>query len=565
MFNKSSVFHPYNHRLREYGNSNYIGAGDAMAKSIYTAMAPRESWHFEKDCIMPTGGIFNLEFSPDGSLLVAACEKKCFQIFDPLNYKRIHTVDAAHHDCVNCVKFLDDRVFATCSDDTTINLWDVRNLQTKIMTLSGHSSWVKSIEFSSKDKLLVTCGLDGSIYTWDVNSYAENRLLYSRIFNAPDLMRCRLSPDSSQMVMCTTGGLIIIVHNLDLPSLKRDLSGFKPNIFRLMQTAHQNFPVAKDYIGLFHKDRSKNRLEFISDFPNENDAAVVSSLQVHPQGWTALSRNISHDDKSEWTCVHNIQSEPDSESSEDEADETQTDSEGMEPKRKRRRRQLLPEPENDELSTHFNVLVPRPTQGQESIQSVQTDVWEAWVTLRQARILQAVVNRGQTVRSFNMQHITGINTGITNLSPDVEQAQDLIATNTNRPSTSGHTANVQVEAEITGPQQEIRQNKERLLYYIEETNEGKGFIKELCYSSDGRIICSPYGYGIRLLTHNKDCMELPQCVEEVNFKPKELLELGSCMGVHRDLVVSAKFNPRHYQLVTGCLAGKIVWYVPNCL
>ena len=31
-----------------------------------------------------SGGIFNLEFSPDGRILSAACERKNIMIFDPL-------------------------------------------------------------------------------------------------------------------------------------------------------------------------------------------------------------------------------------------------------------------------------------------------------------------------------------------------------------------------------------------------------------------------------------------------------------------------------------------------
>lgn len=124
-------------------------------------------------------------------------------------------------------RFLDGRMFATCSDDTTIALWDVRNLKKKIRLLLGHSKWVKNIEFSVKDKLLVTSGLDGSIYTWDINSYTECNLLYQRVFHTSSLMRCRLSPDARQMVMCTTGGLIVIVHDLNLSTLSQDLYGFK--------------------------------------------------------------------------------------------------------------------------------------------------------------------------------------------------------------------------------------------------------------------------------------------------------------------------------------------------
>lgn len=60
-------------------------------------------------------------------------------------------------------------MFATCSDDHTVALWDVRNLKNKIRKLLGHSNWVKNVEYSPKDKLLLTSGFDGIIFAWDIN------------------------------------------------------------------------------------------------------------------------------------------------------------------------------------------------------------------------------------------------------------------------------------------------------------------------------------------------------------------------------------------------------------
>lgn len=40
------------------------------------------------------------------SLLLAACEKKSILMFDPLRRNLIHTIDNAHHDCVNCVRYV---------------------------------------------------------------------------------------------------------------------------------------------------------------------------------------------------------------------------------------------------------------------------------------------------------------------------------------------------------------------------------------------------------------------------------------------------------------------------
>lgn len=65
-----------------------------------------------------------------------------------------------------------------------------------------------------------------------------------------------------------------------LSTLARDLNGFKPNVYRLMQLGRQFIPTAAKFDHVFKM--RKNRVELISDFPN--DAEVISSL--------AVSRNI---------------------------------------------------------------------------------------------------------------------------------------------------------------------------------------------------------------------------------------------------------------------------------
>ncbi|KAE8752191.1 hypothetical protein FOCC_FOCC000984 [Frankliniella occidentalis] len=302
-------------RMRETGQKVPLGYGNKFSKFLYSSMSPHSSWEQGENVRgSHHGGVFNLEFSPDGSLLVAACEKRSFLMFDALSQKQVHAVENAHRDCVNCVRFLDSRTFVTCSDDSTVALWDARNLKSSIRTLHGHSNWVKNIEYSQNDGLLVTSGFDGSIYTWDINSYTENGFNYERVFHTNGLMRTRLTPDASKMIICTTGGYLMIIHDLNLRTLAQDLHGFKPNMYRLMQQSQTTIPSASVFTSLFSKKRKHNRIEFVSDFPAHNDAEVVSSLQIHPQGWCALSRNISHEELSEWTCVHDIQDRDDEDS-----------------------------------------------------------------------------------------------------------------------------------------------------------------------------------------------------------------------------------------------------------
>lgn len=69
-----------------------------------------------------------------------------------------------------------------------------------------------------------------------------------------------------------------------------------------MQLSDQTFPAATMYNYLFAPSRKRNRIEFIDDFPN--DAEVISSIQIHPMGWNALSRNICTDDSREVSFIH---------------------------------------------------------------------------------------------------------------------------------------------------------------------------------------------------------------------------------------------------------------------
>lgn len=105
----------------------------------------------------------------------------------------------------------------------------------------------------------------------------------------------------------------------------------------------------------------------------------------------------------------------------------------------------------------------------------------------------------------------------------------------------------------------IHKNICRLSHFIEEPNVGRGFIKELCFSSDGRLICSPFGFGVRLLAFSPNCSELSTCVPKQG--PVKLFEVGT-NECHGDIVVSTKFSPRHCLLVSGCLTGRIVWHQP---
>lgn len=123
---------------------------------------------------------------------------------------------------------MDTNTFATGSDDSTVKTWDVRYLKTATRTLRGHSNWVKNIEYSSKNRL-ITSAFDGCIYAWDLNNYTEQGVVYEQVFVMDGLMRMKITPDGSKMIICTTHGYILVIHNLNLETLNCDLHRFKVN------------------------------------------------------------------------------------------------------------------------------------------------------------------------------------------------------------------------------------------------------------------------------------------------------------------------------------------------
>ncbi|XP_067099729.1 DDB1- and CUL4-associated factor 10 [Osmerus mordax] len=382
------------------------------------------------------GAVFNLEYSPDGSVLTVACEQTEVLLFDPISSKHIKTLVEAHEDCVNNIRFLDNRLFATCSDDTTIALWDLRKLSSKVCTLHGHASWVKNIEYDTNTRLLVTSGFDGNVITWDTNRFTEDGCPHKKFFHTRYLMRMRLTPDCSKMLISTSSGYLLILHDLDLT---QSLEVGSYRMLRARRTplssdgatsASRSAPGAPRHgndSSKIHPHREglspRNSLEVLTpEVPGERDRGnCITSLQLHPKGWATLIRCSSNMDDQEWTCVYEFQ-------------------------------------------------------------------------------------EGAPAR------------------PPASPRCSL-----------------------------------RLTHYIEEANVGRGYIKELCFSPDGRLICSPYGYGVRLLAFDQHCGELTDCIPVQTSCLREVRSIYS----HSDVVLTTKFSPTHCQLASGCLSGRVALYQPK--
>lgn len=68
----------------------------------------------------------------------------------------------------------DPNVFASCSVDKTIKVWDIRSPRSASQTFSGHMGDVNGVDFMPSDgNTFATCSEDGTARIWDMRAYQE--------------------------------------------------------------------------------------------------------------------------------------------------------------------------------------------------------------------------------------------------------------------------------------------------------------------------------------------------------------------------------------------------------
>ena len=100
------------------------------------------------------------------------------------------------------------------------------------------------------------------------------------------------------MILSTSLGYYVIIHDLDLSTLSTDLEDFvSDDYYLLLQEKDPKELTDHRSNRVFHQKR--NRVELVMDFPPESFPWCISSLVVHPQGWCMMSRFTSEMEDSE--------------------------------------------------------------------------------------------------------------------------------------------------------------------------------------------------------------------------------------------------------------------------
>ena len=174
-------------KLLENAISHRFQSADEVMQSInpnyFKDRVSVESENNQWQCIQTITGhsglfaaIGSVAISPNGEILASGSDDKTIKLWNLKTGEEIVTL-AGHSRFVKSVAFSSDgAILASASDDRTIKLWNVATGE-EIRTLSGHSHAVKSVAFSPQGSggfgnppLLASGSWDKTVKLWDTNT-----------------------------------------------------------------------------------------------------------------------------------------------------------------------------------------------------------------------------------------------------------------------------------------------------------------------------------------------------------------------------------------------------------
>lgn len=117
--------------------------------------------------------VLSVAWSPDGKLLACGSMDGTIAVYDAVRMKFLHHLEG-HHMPVRSMVFspVDPHVLFTACDDCHIHIYDAKE-KSLIGAMSGHASWVLSIDVSPDGMAVATGSSDRTVRLWDINTRAS--------------------------------------------------------------------------------------------------------------------------------------------------------------------------------------------------------------------------------------------------------------------------------------------------------------------------------------------------------------------------------------------------------
>ena len=225
---------------------------------------------------------------PDGETVATVNINQEIRLWNIFSGKRLRKIKANHNCHITALAFNHTgNILATgsASADATIKLWDIKDGDC-LLTFSGHSLVIKSIDFSPDDKILATGSADNTIRLWNVDDGKCYQILQN---HTDEVSQVAFSPDS-KILVSNSYDQSIKIWDIDKGKSIRNLHGYDNSIRSV------SFHPETNILASAHRDGKISIWKHITDNLETSDVTslvghknFVASVYFSPDGKTLVS------------------------------------------------------------------------------------------------------------------------------------------------------------------------------------------------------------------------------------------------------------------------------------
>ena len=138
-------------------NSGQVNVWNLQSQQAVTQL------HVDSDAV------YTVQFSPNDQILAAAGYEGNVKLWTVPDWKSHGTLTS--NSTISGISFSPDSRTLAATSYTSIYLWAVRTGE-HIISLTGHTDWIRTTAFSPNGNALISSGIDGTVRIWDVTPYS---------------------------------------------------------------------------------------------------------------------------------------------------------------------------------------------------------------------------------------------------------------------------------------------------------------------------------------------------------------------------------------------------------